>query len=73
MPTGRFRGGVGGRGKVPASAPGGTPGRAICPCRPAGSGRGRGARRTGPRGGAGAAAKPAGGDEEARYIRLEVP
>ena len=75
MPIGRFRGGSGGRGRAPASAPAGPPGRVIRACPPAGSERRRGAGRTGrsERGGADAAAKPAGGDEEVRHIRLEVP
>ena len=70
MPTGRFRGGVGRRGKAPASALAGTPGPPIRSCRPAGSGGRRGAGRTGRRARGG---EPAAGDEEARHIRLEVP
>ena len=67
MPNGRFRGGVGRRGKVAASArPAPRDGRFVRAVRP-------GQADPAGRGGADGAVKPAGGDEEVRYIRLEVP
>ena len=70
MPTSRFRGGVERRGKVVASArPAPRDGRFVRAVRPGpADAAGRGGW-----GGADAAAKPAGGDEEVRYIRPEVP
>ena len=70
MPTGLFRGGVGRRGKVPASArPARRDRRFLRAVRPGPGGA------AGPGGGSGAEApaKPAGSDEEVRYIRLESP